>query len=39
LSGGLEKEGYEVVAKISDADQALEKCLETCPDLVLIDIK
>jgi CheY-like chemotaxis protein len=39
LSGGLEREGYEVVAKVSNADQALEKCLETRPDLVLIDIK
>ena len=39
LSGGLEKEGYDVVAKVSNADQALEKCLEIRPDLVLIDVK
>ncbi|MGB6068541.1 MAG: response regulator [Desulfomonilaceae bacterium] len=39
LFEGLEKEGYEVVAKVSNADQALEKCLEPRVDLVVIDIK
>jgi|GEM_PF-2005279 len=37
LSISLREEGYEVVAAVASVDEALLKCHETKPDVILID--